>query len=631
MFMRCIEGLPDTVSVESLTVDLDAYGVLCLICGGGGAPATVEVCRGELAKSNALVAAQFHAEQHERARRDFLTTELREQQAAALQWSQAQADVMLWADRDELHQDGATFYRKDMHRGTGRGRTVAKARVEALIRAGFLHVAHGSVLLTSDGHAARRAWLSCDVEPLPREAELRELRPLIGGQEEARRDAELAAQHAEREAADAAAAELSRPAAEEDDDPGPVAITAAGRVALRAHTALCSGAPDAELAVYRALVNAHYDAREAQAAQLAELHRAGAEADQQPATGEQAPARENVTGQDVTQTPADAEAAWLARWAERSGALPIDGPGIIGAGTHVTYRDGHGPGMKSKHGTRGMIVAIGRKAIAWRPYGSARILRTSPHALRVHVPPTSATAEAAGRAVSWRRWSLADHLAYGRRPEALTAAQVPAQAPAGPVAAPPATEPLQLPLWPAQAPAPAEHRPAARPEAVTTASVTRTGARLAPVLPLRTPTRRVLVIPCSSTKLDHPAPVGQLYAPGSLHRLCRKAADALATEDTTTLVLSSRHGFLTLDQVVAPYAQRIDAPGAVTAEQLRDQAARLHLADATDVTVLAGAAYTAAARTVWPTATAPLAGSRGIGEMRQRLAHLARTSHHAAA
>ncbi|MBE9500787.1 hypothetical protein IHE61_31290 [Streptomyces sp. GKU 257-1] len=133
----------------------------------------------------------------------------------------------------------------------------------------------------------------------------------------------------------------------------------------------------------------------------------------------------------------------------------------------------------------------------------------------------------------------------------------------------------------------------------------------------------VVIIPCSAGKLDHPAPAGKLYT-GSYHTACRRAADALTANGGTILVLSARNGLIPLDRVTEPYDMRMGDPGCVTAAELRDQTTRMGLAQAANVTILAGTAYTAAARAVWPHASTPLAGSRGIGEHRTRLAALAR-------
>lgn len=134
------------------------------------------------------------------------------------------------------------------------------------------------------------------------------------------------------------------------------------------------------------------------------------------------------------------------------------------------------------------------------------------------------------------------------------------------------------------------------------------------------PTGLLVVIPCAARKLDRPAPAGELYQ-GSYHRACRQTADALTADGGTTVILSGLHGILPLDRTVEPYEMRMGDPGSVTADQLRDQARTLGLADARTVVVLAGALYVDAARQVWPHAFAPLTG-RGIGRQLRRLVEL---------
>lgn len=48
----------------------------------------------------------------------------------------------------------------------------------------------------------------------------------------------------------------------------------------------------------------------------------------------------------------------------------------------------------------------------------------------------------------------------------------------------------------------------------------------------------LVVIPCGSRKLDHPARAADLYT-GSYHRACRAAAEALRPDQL--LILSARH------------------------------------------------------------------------------------------
>jgi hypothetical protein len=134
----------------------------------------------------------------------------------------------------------------------------------------------------------------------------------------------------------------------------------------------------------------------------------------------------------------------------------------------------------------------------------------------------------------------------------------------------------------------------------------------------------LVIVACGSRKTQLPqAPAGQLYI-GGYHVACRRAAAVLTTPDRI-LILSALHGLLPLDRVIAPYELRMGQPGSVTPDVLRRQAAQLQLVDEARVIVLAGAAYTAAARQVWPHATAPLAGVGGLGHQLARLARIARS------
>ncbi|MEU8870476.1 DUF6884 domain-containing protein [Streptomyces javensis] len=127
----------------------------------------------------------------------------------------------------------------------------------------------------------------------------------------------------------------------------------------------------------------------------------------------------------------------------------------------------------------------------------------------------------------------------------------------------------------------------------------------------------VYVIPCSGKKLDHAAPARELYK-GLYFAACWRTAAVLAGDDGLVLVLSARHGLVTLDQVLEPYDTRFGDREAVSDLLLAAQARKLGIQHAREVTVLAGAAYVQAARTVWPYAHAPLSGL-GIGKQLQLL------------
>jgi hypothetical protein len=89
------------------------------------------------------------------------------------------------------------------------------------------------------------------------------------------------------------------------------------------------------------------------------------------------------------------------------------------------------------------------------------------------------------------------------------------------------------------------------------------------------------------------------------------------------LILSAKHGLVTLDRVIEPYDLRAGQPGAVTAQFVRAQAGTLGMLDA-EVTVLAGRAYASIILEVWPQAADVLAGTRGIGQQLARLAAISR-------
>ncbi|WBB94101.1 DUF6884 domain-containing protein [Verrucosispora sp. WMMC514] len=89
------------------------------------------------------------------------------------------------------------------------------------------------------------------------------------------------------------------------------------------------------------------------------------------------------------------------------------------------------------------------------------------------------------------------------------------------------------------------------------------------------------VVPCGGAKLPHPAPARDLYV-GSLFRHTLAAAEQSARLDgeaaglpARVLILSALHGLVEPDTVLAPYDQRMDAPGSVTAARLAEQATAL--------------------------------------------------------
>ncbi|WP_329557026.1 DUF6884 domain-containing protein [Streptomyces sp. NBC_00696] len=129
----------------------------------------------------------------------------------------------------------------------------------------------------------------------------------------------------------------------------------------------------------------------------------------------------------------------------------------------------------------------------------------------------------------------------------------------------------------------------------------------------------LVVIPCGSRKLDHPARAADLYT-GSYHRACRTAAEALRPD--RLLILSARYGLLDLDDVIEPYDTPHGTKESVTAQLLLEQAMLRNIVRLDPVIALGGARHVGLIHSVWPHALTPLTGTRGMGEQMARLAAL---------
>ena len=86
----------------------------------------------------------------------------------------------------------------------------------------------------------------------------------------------------------------------------------------------------------------------------------------------------------------------------------------------------------------------------------------------------------------------------------------------------------------------------------------------------------VYVIPCSGAKRANASAARDLYC-GTMFSHTLGCTIAMAADDAgaRVLILSAKHGLLELDAHVGPYEQRIDEPGAVTAETITRQALAL--------------------------------------------------------
>lgn len=84
----------------------------------------------------------------------------------------------------------------------------------------------------------------------------------------------------------------------------------------------------------------------------------------------------------------------------------------------------------------------------------------------------------------------------------------------------------------------------------------------------------VAVVPCGAAKLSHAAPARDLYT--SKHfQLALAAAEAEAAAydgPAEVLILSGKHGLLSLDTMVEPYDVRMGDPGSVSVDTITAQA-----------------------------------------------------------
>lgn len=130
----------------------------------------------------------------------------------------------------------------------------------------------------------------------------------------------------------------------------------------------------------------------------------------------------------------------------------------------------------------------------------------------------------------------------------------------------------------------------------------------------------LVIIPCGRRKRAGPSPAGELYL-GPYFQGCLKTALALTAVDRIR-ILSGKYGLLKLGQVVEPYDQRIDRPGAITIKEIIAQARGQKLLSMATVIVLAGKSYSNVVLAIWPYACAPLLGIAGMGRHLARLRQL---------
>ncbi|MFF5668838.1 hypothetical protein ACFY8S_01660 [Streptomyces hygroscopicus] len=132
---------------------------------------------------------------------------LQREQAAALDWSTGQADLVFAAEAGLLYRNFDGSLRRQALPG-GPGRVVADHRLVPLVKAGFLTIGEADpferrpIRITADGRRAATVWRRWRTKPAEknRAQEREQLRPLLRGREEARRHRQMAEEEERRRA-----------------------------------------------------------------------------------------------------------------------------------------------------------------------------------------------------------------------------------------------------------------------------------------------------------------------------------------------------------------------------------------------------------------------------------------------
>ena len=137
--------------------------------------------------------------------------------------------------------------------------------------------------------------------------------------------------------------------------------------------------------------------------------------------------------------------------------------------------------------------------------------------------------------------------------------------------------------------------------------------------------RPLVVVPCGQKKLDEAAAASDLYT-GSLFRSAYLAGKAISEAlDAELVILSAKHGVLGPNEPLEPYDVSLGDPEAMPVNEMVLTAGERGYLDRPAL-ILGGSAYVERAQHIWPYCEAPLAGCKGIGDMRGRLAELRRNA-----
>lgn len=119
----------------------------------------------------------------------------------------------------------------------------------------------------------------------------------------------------------------------------------------------------------------------------------------------------------------------------------------------------------------------------------------------------------------------------------------------------------------------------------------------------------LVITPCGMTKAPTRARADRLYT-GRYFLACLRYAHTLVSPERIR-ILSAKHGFLQLHELVDPYDLKFGMPGAVDLVTLRLQATGRGLLGRDPVVILGGRAYATPCLQLWPHASTPLIGLPG--------------------
>jgi len=133
---------------------------------------------------------------------------------------------------------------------------------------------------------------------------------------------------------------------------------------------------------------------------------------------------------------------------------------------------------------------------------------------------------------------------------------------------------------------------------------------------MRTEEFPLVIISCGSDKHAVPSRAEDLYK-GAFFRVCLNYAKTLTVPERI-MILSAKYGFVSLDDVIAPYNMKMGSKRAVEVRDMKRQARELGIIDEKKVIAIGGVLYTGPCRKLWKFCRTPLQEGRGTMGMQMK-------------